>query len=214
MFRKFTGLIFLFISLLCFTGCSRGNLYSPYSQKGLGQPNIKKKCVVIIIGHTRNFVNNKRLCVSPWLKKGLATVQSDNVMTGLEYQIYQTKQNEDNYELWQIFTLPVKPGRYRFNSALKIGPYTLSPRKKFNDLWVVSSSEFDAKAGEYIYIGMMNVDAVGKRKGVGGFLLGSIGGVKNSWDSSLKHIEFIRQKIPELKNVEIIHQPINVEFTD
>ena len=34
MFRNFSGFIFLSISLLCFTGCIRGNLYSPYRQKG------------------------------------------------------------------------------------------------------------------------------------------------------------------------------------
>ncbi|MCK5269694.1 MAG: hypothetical protein KAJ46_02875 [Sedimentisphaerales bacterium] len=192
----------------------QGEFVLSISPEGLFlQPNVKNKCVVIIIGHTRNFADNRWLCISPRLRKGFfGIVRSYNGMTGSEYQVYQTKQNEDNHELWQIFTLPVKPGRYRFNSALVIGSSVLSPRKTFGDYWVASSSEFDAKAGEYIYIGMMNVDTASKRKGIGKFLFGSVSSIKNSWDSSSEHIDFIRQKIPELKNVEIVHQPINVEF--
>ncbi len=62
-----------------------------------------------------------------------------------------------------------------------------------------------------IYLGRMKVETIERRGGVGGFLFGRIGDVDVTWDSSLENLDFVREKIPELKDVEIIHVPITIE---
>jgi hypothetical protein len=185
-------------------------------------PDIQSKCVVIILCHTRNFVTNDRLWVSPYLRRpsamrwlrDLGDVYSLAGL-GIDEQIYQEQQNNDNYEIWQIFTLPVDPGPRKFEYTIYANGILLvkvGANNGFLGFWPIKSSEFEAKAGQFIYIGMLNFDAVGKRDGLSALFAGDISNVKQSWEPSAENIAFVREKIPELKDVNIIPCPITVEF--
>jgi hypothetical protein len=208
MLRKVSMILFLLISATIVSGCSV-NLYNP-NIKGMVRPSrIEGKCVVIVEGYTIDSAGNQQLCIVPHFGEDKFrlignVVQSRNKLTGDEYQIYQIRRDGNKIERWQIFTMPLKPGRYRFGMSINAG-IDKYLRKGLGIFWPITSSVFEAKAGEFIYLGRMKVETIKKRGGA------DEEDVAVTWDSLIENLDFVREKIPKLKDVEIIHVPITIE---
>jgi hypothetical protein len=129
-------------------------------------------------------------------------------------QVYQS--NQQNRETRQIFTLIAKPGIYKFEYVIRLGINMYLKKSSeftgFIGFRTIKSGEFEAKAGQIMYIGMLNIDATGKREGLNSIFAGKIRYINESWDPSAENIDFVREQIPELKDANIIHYPITVEF--
>jgi hypothetical protein len=126
MFSKIFALV-LVAGLLCAAGCSRANLYAPTNLNLVHSPRIEKKGVIVIVGLTRNHVKGDRIYIMPNIRKEgalLSSVSSNTMLNGYETQVYRTTQNENDYERWQVFTLPARPGRYEIRFSLHDGQNT------------------------------------------------------------------------------------------
>ena len=208
-------------SLLFFCGCSNSRLewggcnnnrYS-WSENGAvlnksHDPVLTDECVLIVTAHTRNFVDTKtsvRALIYLQKKGSLGQYRS----LPFHDQGFKYQTNLDNYESWQIFTFSYEPGQYKIKGIYPfVGGDIYSRRWEKNN---ASKDYVDAKAGQYIYLGNINIDAISKRNALGGFFAGEYAGFKFSWDTSPEHIEFVRKSIPQLNNEEIIYRPVDVE---
>lgn len=219
-FSKILNLVYILIVLSLLSGCKlySANVYtSKYNlTQNIPAPEIKNKCVIMLIGHTNNYVNNELLYINPMFnKKGinLFPLSSFSDAGGHEWQAYNVNKTSENTEVWQIFTLSAEIGYYKLDdfrlytgNGAELTPNKILTRKT----WTAKSELFEAKAGQFIYVGMINVNATGKRDGMGSYLFGQINHITYSWESSPDNIKIIRENISELKDIEIIYQPLTV----
>ncbi len=219
MCRKIVVLSLMLIVVICIAGCSTtANLYVPQNSKAaksnLKQPNTEGKSVLILLTRTRNFVNNKTVKLLPLAYRKdnpIIKIWSNNFMTGFEPQIFHSTRNEDNCEWWQIFTLPVKPGVYKLEGFYLLVGMNMLKENPLSCGISLPKNVIEAKCGEFIFLGRMNLDIVDKSSGLADFISSSYSAVY-SWDSSPDNIDFIRKQIPQLKNVEIADKNLSFEF--